>query len=72
MLYCLSLKCGQKKSIKIQKAAVGYFVFVAMVAVLVTKLWQVNILNSPNAFLGKPYQLKGLRDTINRVLANKA
>jgi len=26
----------------------------------------------PNAFLGKPYQLKGLRDTINRVLANKA
>ncbi|MEI6262013.1 MAG: response regulator [Deltaproteobacteria bacterium] len=26
----------------------------------------------PNAFLGKPYQLKGLRDTISRVLANKA
>ena len=26
----------------------------------------------PNAFLGKPYQLKGLRDTIIRVLANKA
>jgi CheY-like chemotaxis protein len=25
----------------------------------------------PNAFLGKPYQLKGLRDTINRVLAIK-
>ena len=25
----------------------------------------------PNAFLGKPYQLKGLRDTINCVLANK-
>jgi two-component system, cell cycle sensor histidine kinase and response regulator CckA len=24
----------------------------------------------PNAFLGKPYQLKGLRDTISRVLAN--
>ena len=24
----------------------------------------------PNAFLGKPYQLKGLRDTINRVLTN--
>jgi len=26
----------------------------------------------PNAFLGKPYQLKGLRDTISQVLANKA
>ena len=26
----------------------------------------------PNAFLGKPYQLKGIRDTISRVLANKA
>ncbi len=26
----------------------------------------------PNAFLGKPYQMKGLRDTISRVLANKA
>jgi hypothetical protein len=26
----------------------------------------------PNAFLEKPYQLKGLRDTISRVLANKA
>ena len=26
----------------------------------------------PNAFLGKPYQLKGLRDTISRVLANEA
>ena len=25
-----------------------------------------------NAFLGKPYQLKGIRDTISRVLANKA
>lgn len=25
----------------------------------------------PNAFLGKPYQLKGLGDTIRRVLANK-
>ena len=25
----------------------------------------------PNAFLGKPYQLKGLRDTISRVMANK-
>ena len=26
----------------------------------------------PNAFLSKPYQLKGLSDTISRVLANKA
>ncbi len=26
----------------------------------------------PNAFLGKPYQLNGIRDTISRVLANKA
>jgi CheY-like chemotaxis protein len=26
----------------------------------------------PNAFLGKPYQLKGLRDTINRVLTAPA
>ena len=26
----------------------------------------------PNAFLEKPYQLKGIRDTISRVLANKA
>ena len=26
----------------------------------------------PNAFLGKPYQLKGLRDTINRVLTVQA
>jgi CheY-like chemotaxis protein len=25
----------------------------------------------PNTFMGKPYQLKGLRDTINRVLADK-
>jgi CheY-like chemotaxis protein len=25
----------------------------------------------PNAFLGKPYQLKGLRETINRVLADQ-
>ena len=25
----------------------------------------------PNAFLGKPYQLKGLRDTIRRILADK-
>ena len=25
----------------------------------------------PNAYLGKPYQLKGLRETINRVLTNK-
>ena len=25
----------------------------------------------PNAFLGKPYQLKGLRETINRVLSDK-
>ncbi len=24
----------------------------------------------PDAFLGKPYQLKGLRETINRVLAD--
>ena len=24
----------------------------------------------PNAFIGKPYQLKGLRETINRVLAD--
>ena len=23
----------------------------------------------PNAFLGKPYQLKGLRETISRILA---
>jgi len=26
----------------------------------------------PDAFIGKPYQLKGLRDTIHRVLLNKA
>jgi CheY-like chemotaxis protein len=25
----------------------------------------------PNAFLGKPYQLKGLRETISRVLADQ-
>jgi hypothetical protein len=25
----------------------------------------------PNAFLGKPYQMKGLRETIIKVLANK-
>ncbi|MFH0996350.1 MAG: CHASE domain-containing protein [Pseudomonadota bacterium] len=26
----------------------------------------------PNAFLGKPYQLKGLRETINRILINQS
>jgi CheY-like chemotaxis protein len=30
-----------------------------------------NYVEQPNAFLGKPYQIKGLRETIDRVLADQ-